>query len=91
MNNNFGQSSSPQLQIWAAMISQKGTLHCDNDGTGKVRDLYVCGARTAIQAGNFSGVQTSLMEYDYRLAQQSPPLFPVIRDGSMTVDSWIED
>jgi hypothetical protein len=91
MTNNYGGSTSPQLNIWAAMISQTGTLHCDNDGTGKIRDLYVCGARTAVKAGNFSGVTKSTMEYDFRLQEQSPPLFPVIRDGSMTVDSWVED
>jgi hypothetical protein len=91
MTNVYGGTTSPQLNIWAAMISQTGTLHCDNDGTGKIRDLYVCGARTAIKAGNFSGVQKSTMEYDFRLQEQSPPLFPVIRDGSMTVDSWVED
>jgi hypothetical protein len=91
MTNVYGGAGSPQLQVWAAMISQNGTLHCDNDGTGRIRDLYVCGARTAVKAGNFSGVQKSTMEYDFRLQEQSPPLFPVIRDGSMTVDSWIED
>ncbi len=91
MTNNYGGTTSPQLNIWAAMISQTGTLHCDNDTTGRIRDLYVCGARTAIKAGNFSGVQKSTMEYDFRLQEQSPPLFPVIRDGSMTVDSWIEE
>ena len=91
MTNVYGGSTSPQLNIWAAMISQNGTLHCDNDGTGRISDLYVCGARTAVKAGNFSGVQKSTMEYDFRLQEQSPPLFPVIRDGSMTVDSWIED
>jgi hypothetical protein len=91
MTNNYGGTTSPQLNIWAAMISQTGTLHCDNDGTGKIRDLYVCGARTAIKAGNFSGVSKSTMEYDFRLQEQSPPLFPIIRDGSMTVDSWVEN
>ena len=87
----FGQFNSPQMTIWAAMISQDGTLHCDNNGPGRVEDLYVCGSRTGQQAGNFSGVVKSVMDYDERLERQSPPLFPIIRDGSMTVDSWIEN
>jgi len=89
---NSYRSAGTELDIYAAMISQKGTLHVDDNGRS-IAKLYVRGSRAGQQAGNFSGLPAGglVFEYDFRFDQQSPPLFPVIRDGSMTVDSWIEN
>jgi len=86
------KNAGTELDIWAAMISQKGTLHVDAN-SHSIAKLYVRGSRTALQAGNFTGLPANglVFEYDYRFNQQPPPLFPIIRDGSMTVDSWIEN
>jgi hypothetical protein len=90
---NLYHNTGTEFDVYAAMISQNGTLHVDNDNFHSIAKLYVRGSRTGQQAGNFSGLPGGglVFEYDFRFDQQSPPLFPIIRDGSMTVDSWIEN
>ena len=89
---NVYRNTGTEFDIYAAMISQNGTLHVDDD-SHSIAKLYVRGSRTGQQAGNFTGLPPGglVFEYDFRFDQQSPPLFPIIRDGSMTVDSWIEN
>jgi len=92
IQNLYGNTGT-EFDIYAAMISQNGTLHVDNDNKHSIAKLYVKGSRTGQQAGNFSGLPAYglVFEYDFRFSQKSPPLFPIIRDGSMTVDSWTEN
>jgi len=96
-------ASVPQnMTLAVAMLSQSGRIYADTK-TGVFRDsLTINGSETYYDAnGGFvvvdgygnavAGFRNRTYTYDQRLDQFPPPKYPIIHDGSVKVDTWIED
>lgn len=95
-------ASVPQdMKLTAAMLSQSGRIYADTK-TGVFRDkITITGSETYYDAnGGFvtvsgstqiAGFRTRVYTYDQRLDDFPPPKYPVILDGSLKVNTWIED
>jgi hypothetical protein len=91
-----------QMSLNVAMLSQSGRIYADTK-QGVFRDrLTITGSETYYDAnGGFvtvnsygtpiAGFLNRVYTYDQRLDQYPPPKYPVIQDGSLKVDTWIED
>lgn len=95
-------ASVPQdMSLTAAMLSQSGTISADMK-QGVFRDhITITGSETYVQNGGFvtvnsydqatAGFRSRTYTYDQRLDDYPPPKYPVIQDGTLKVDTWIED
>lgn len=96
-------SSVPQqMTLTAAMLSQSGRIYADTK-VGVFRDqITITGSETYYDAnGGFvvvdsnsnavAGFRNRVYTYDQRLDDYPPPKYPIIQDGSLKVDTWIED
>jgi hypothetical protein len=91
-----------QMTLTAALLSQAGRVTADMK-TGVFRDsITITGSETYSDAnGGFvlvdgsgnqvGGFRSRAYTYDQRLDGYPPPKYPVIQDGSLKVDTWIED
>jgi len=91
-----------QMSLNVAMLSQSGRIYADTK-QGVFRDrITITGSETYYDAnGGFvtvtsggtpvAGFLNRVYTYDQRLDQYPPPKYPVIQDGSLKVDTWIED
>lgn len=93
-------SSVPQqMSLTAAMLSQSGTISADMK-QGVFRDrITITGSETYVESGGFvtvsgststAGFLNRTYTYDQRLDDYPPPKYPVIQDGSLKVDTWVE-
>jgi len=96
-------ASVPQAMILnAAMLSQSGRIYADTK-LGVFRDsITITGSETYFDSnGGFvtvdgngnqvAGFKARTYNYDQRLDDYPPPKYPVIHDGSLKVNTWIEE
>ena len=86
----------------AAMLSQSGRIYADTK-LGVFRDsITITGSETYFDSnGGFvtvdgngnqvAGFKARTYNYDQRLDDYPPPKYPVIHDGSLKVNTWIEE
>jgi len=91
-----------QMTLTAAMLSQSGRIYADTK-QGVFRDsITITGSETYYDAnGGFvtvtsggtpvAGFLARTYTYDQRLDDFPPPKYPVIQDGTLKVDTWIEE
>jgi type II secretory pathway pseudopilin PulG len=87
------------MTLYAAMLAQTGSVYGDlQDGIIK-NNIYIVGSISQRAYGYFvrvsgstvlAGFRTRSYNYDPRLSLYPPPNYPTLRDGSLNVDSWIE-
>jgi hypothetical protein len=90
------------MNINAALLSQSGRIYADIK-QGFIRErINITGSLTYAYSGGVfgtvdkftgqpvSGFRQNVYTYDQRLNLYPPPLYPVIRDGSLKIDTWIE-
>lgn len=86
------QPTTSELDVWAALLSQNGEIHADGSTSPLPQKIVICGSRTQDADGGLSsGFINRIYDYDERLDAESPPMYPPLTDGSMKVDSWIEN
>lgn len=91
------------MTINAALLSQSGRIYADIK-QGVIRNkITITGSMSYFDSGGtfgsydkftgqpVSGFRQNIYAYDQRLNEYPPPMYPVIRDGSLKVDTWIED
>jgi hypothetical protein len=90
-----------QMKLTAAMLAQSGRIGADFK-QGVFRDsIVITGSETYYETGGFvtvtsggtstSGFLNRTYTYDQRLDDFPPPKYPIIQDGSLKVDTWVED
>lgn len=97
------KSVKENLTINAAMLAQSGRIYADIK-QGVIRDrINVTGALSYFDSGGVfgtvdkftgqpvSGFRQNVYTYDQRLSLYPPPMYPVVKDGSLKVDTWMED
>jgi hypothetical protein len=91
-----------QMSLTAAMLSQSGRIYADTKQGVFRTSIAILGSETYFDAnGGFvtvnqygqaiAGFLSRTYTYDQRLDDFTPPKYPVILDGSLKVDTWIED
>jgi hypothetical protein len=80
------------LVIYAAMLAQTGAIQpAYKSPPGDKPQITIYGsASSKMQPSMSPGFATRIYNYDPRLALYPPPNYPTLRDGSLNVDSWIE-
>jgi len=91
------------MNVNAALLSQSGAIYADIK-QGFIRErINITGSLSyAYSGGGFvtgnkypgqpvAGFRQNVYTYDQRLNLYPPPMYPVIRDGSLKVDTWIEN
>lgn len=88
------------MTVQAAMLAQNGTIYGDlRDGTIK-NSIALRGSLSYKQYSYFvrtsggsviAGFRTRTYQYDSRLDMDPPPMYPQIRDGSLKVNTWIDE
>jgi len=97
------RSVKDTMDINAALLSQSGRIYADiKQGVIRSR-INITGALSYFISGGVfgsydkftgqpvSGFRQNVYTYDQRLNLNPPPMYPTIRDGSLKVDTWIED
>jgi hypothetical protein len=95
-------ASVPQdMVLTAAMLSQSGRVYADMKQGVFRNTITITGSLTYYDAnGGFvsmsgstpvAGFRSRTYSYDQRLDKFPPPKYPVIHDGSLKVDTWVED
>jgi hypothetical protein len=97
------RSVKEYMTVNAALLSQTGRVYADIK-QGLIRErITITGAMAYFDSGGdfgsydkwtgqpVSGFRQNVYTYDNRLNLYPPPMYPVIRDGSLKVDTWIED
>jgi hypothetical protein len=96
-------ASVPQaMSLTAAMLSQSGRIYADTKQGVFRNSIVITGSETYYDAnGGFvvvdsygnsvAGFLNRTYTYDQRLDDFPPPKYPVIQDGSLKVNTWIED
>lgn len=88
------------MKITAAMLSEKGSIKADMQANQTKTSLTILGALAYMDFGGFattsgstvtSGFQTRIYDYDERLQVVPPPMYPIVRDGSLKVATWFEN
>jgi hypothetical protein len=82
--------------VTAAMLSTDGAIHADWITNVHKDHFQLNGSIAQWQAGYFlSGSSTGFLSRDYwfdaRLYTTPPPLFPPLGDGTLKVNSWVEN
>lgn len=91
-----------QMSLTAAMLSQSGRIYADTKLGVFRTSITITGSETYYDAnGGFvtvdsngtalAGFLARTYNYDQRLDSFPPPKYPVIQDGSLKVDTWVED
>jgi len=91
-----------QMTLTAAMLSQSGRIYADTKQGLFRGQITITGSETYYDAnGGFvtvtyngipvSGFLARVYTYDQRLDDFPPPKYPVIQDGTLKVDTWIEE
>ena len=87
------------MTLYAAMLAQTGSVYGDLQNGITKSSISIVGSISQKQYGYFAGLNgntvvsgftTRSYTYDARLDLNPPPKFPALRDGSLQVDSWIE-
>jgi hypothetical protein len=88
------------MTIAAATLAQKGTVYGEQT-TGVIKNsITILGAESYYTYGYFvtmsgstvvAGFRTRNYNYDQRLDLFAPPRYPVVRDGSLKVNTWVEN
>lgn len=90
-----------QMTLTAALLSQSGSITADMK-QGVYRDsMLINGSETYFVRGGFAlvdsygnvvgGFRNRTYTYDQRLDDYAPPKYPVIQDGTLNVETWVED
>lgn len=82
--------------VTAALLSTAGAIHADWITNVHRNHFQLNGSISQWQAGYFlSGSSTGYLSRDYwfdsRLYNSPPPLFPPLGDGTLKVNSWVEN
>jgi hypothetical protein len=91
------------MSINAALLAQSGRIYADIK-QGLIRErINVTGSLSYFNSGGVfgtvdkftgqpvSGFRQNDYTYDQRLNLYPPPMYPMIRDGSLKIDTWVED
>jgi len=96
------KSVKDDMYINAALLSATGRIYADIK-QGVIRErITITGAVTAFDSGGvwgtydftgqpIAGFRQNVYTYDQRLIDNPPPLYPQVFDGSLKVDTWVED
>lgn len=96
------KSVKTDMTVNAAMLTATGRIYADIK-QGVIRDrITITGAVTAYDSGGvwgtydftgqpIAGFRQNVYDYDQRLIDNPPPMYPQVFDGSLKVDTWIED
>jgi hypothetical protein len=78
--------------IYAAMLAQTGAVQPQSKTPpGDRSSITIYGsASSKLQPSMSPGFTVRNYHYDPRLQLYPPPMYPTLRDGSLNVDSWIE-
>lgn len=87
-------SSVPQnMTVTAALLAQTGAITPDTSRTGMKSALAFSGSMSGALEGWMSdgshGFSQRTYTYDQRLDMYPPPQYPVIRDGSLRISTWV--
>lgn len=91
-----------QMVLTAAMLSQSGRIYADTKSGVFRAKITITGSETYYDAnGGFvvvtsggtpvAGFLSRVYTYDQRLDDFPPPKYPVIQDGTLKVNTWVED
>ena len=92
-----------EMNVNAALLSQSGAIYADIKQGFIRQGINITGSLSyAYSGGGFAtgnkypgqpvaGFRQNVYTYDQRLNLYPPPMYPVIRDGSLKVDTWIEN
>jgi hypothetical protein len=96
-----GYTSVPQdMILTAALLSQEGSTYGDLSTTVIKNSIVITGSNSYFTYGYFAqysgstvtrGFANRTYAYDQRLDLYAPPRYPVVHDGSLKVNTWIED
>lgn len=88
------------MKLTAAMLAQTGSIYGDlKDGYIK-NSITITGSSSYFTYGYFvsmsgstvlAGFRSRTYSYDDRLDLYPPPKYPVVHDGSLKVNTWVED
>lgn len=97
------KSVKDTMSIDAALLSATGRVYADiKQGVIRSR-INITGSISAYDSGGtwgsydkftgqpIAGFRQNVYNYDPRLSQYPPPMYPVVMDGSLKVDTWVED
>lgn len=98
----FSKNMKDYLNVNAALLAATGSIYsASNSGTTRSRITITGSMSFARSADSIPGYKTNGQaipgfrenewDYDQRLNANPPPMYPVIIDGSLKVDTWIED
>jgi len=99
---SFSKNMKDYLNVNAALIAATGSIYsASNSGTTRSRITIVGAMAFARSADSIPGYKTNgqaipgfrdnQWTYDQRLNQYPPPMYPVIIDSTLKVDTWLED
>ena len=78
--------------VWAAMLGSQGSVYSESHSGTTKNDLEIHGAVARnVYGGLQPGYTTRDYNHDPRLNFYPPPMYPTLRDGSLRVQSWIEE
>lgn len=85
------------MTLCAALLAQTGTVYGDISRTPVKNSITVNGSDSYYTYGYFAsgspvtrGFRNRYYNYDTRLDLYPPPRYPVVHDGSLKVNTWIE-
>jgi hypothetical protein len=77
--------------VWAAMLGSQGSVYSESHSGTDKNDLNIHGAvARSVYGGLQAGYDTREYIHDPRLNLYPPPMYPTLRDGSLHIESWIE-
>lgn len=97
------KSVNDYMTVNAALLAQSGRIYADiKQGVIRSR-ITLIGSLSAYESGGdfgtvdkftgqpVAGFRSNAYQYDQRLMQTPPPMYPLVQDGSLKVETWIED
>jgi hypothetical protein len=88
------------MRVVSALLAQTGTVYGEQTSGVIKNSITILGSSSYYTYGYFvtmsgttvvAGFRTRNYNYDQRLDIYAPPRYPVVHDGSLKVNTWIED
>jgi hypothetical protein len=89
-----------QMRLTAALLAKTGSITADMKQGVYRESIVINGSETYFGQGGFAlvsgstvvgGFRNRTYSYDQRLDDYAPPYYPVIQDGKLIVETWVED